>query len=172
VKKILVACVATVLAVALMGCQGKPATVPSPAKTVEASPSARTESQPKSRLTSDEIVAAFKTAGLPIGKVEVYDAETDTNKLLGRPGQYVAKFNFADTRLEQPEGDLAGGSVESFSTEKDLNNRAQYIKSIGESMPLLVEYEYTNGFMLLRLRGGLTPKQAEEYNTIFQKLGK
>jgi hypothetical protein len=127
---------------------------------------------PKGLLTSDQIVAAFKAAGLPIGTVQVYDATNDPNTLLGRPGQYTAKFNFADTRLEQLGNDVTGGSIESFANDKDLANRVKYVKAITESTPIFAEYEYTNGLMFLRLDKGLTPDQAAEYDKVFQTLGK
>jgi len=126
----------------------------------------------KGSLTAEEIVAAFKDAGLPIGTVEIYDAANDPNEMLGRPGQYTAKFNFADTRLEQSGEDVRGGSIESFDNEKDLQNWADYIKSIGEDMPIFAEYQYTSGLMLLRLDKGLAPDQAAEYDAVFQTLGK
>lgn len=53
--------------------------------------------------TAEEISAALKAKGLLIGTVVVYTAETDTNKLLGRPNQYTSKVNFADTSLDQPD---------------------------------------------------------------------
>ncbi len=121
--------------------------------------------------TSTEVLAILKAAGAPIGTVTVFTAENDPNKLLGRPGQYVAKFNFVDTRLEQPKGEIVGGTIESFSNGDDLQRRLEYVKGISQSSPMFVEYEYTNGLMLLRLSGDLTPEQAEEYDSVFQSVG-
>lgn len=161
------------LVLAVTGCQQKASMKPVTSKTIKADPSTGAKSEaPKGPMTSDEIVAAFKAAGLPIGTVQVYDAKNDPNTLLGRPGQYTAKFNFADTRLEQPEDDVTGGSIESFANDNDLTNRVKYVKSITESTPLFAEYEYTNGLMFLRLDKGLTPDQAAEYDKVFQTLGK
>lgn len=163
--------------VVLAGCSSEPALAPEESKTIPAETEVEAEAAPELEadtgpLTSDEIVAAFKDAGLPIGKVEVYDAANDPNELLGRPGQYTAKFNFADTRLEQFGEDVTGGSIESFDNERELQNRADYIKSIGEEMPIFAEYQHTNGRMLLRLDKGLTPEQAAEYDAVFQTLGR
>lgn len=157
------------------GCQQKVSMQPEESKTIETEAPTETEpkeEQPKGPMTSEEIVTAFKDAGLPIGTVQVYDANNDPNDLLGRPSQYTAKFNFADTRLEQPTDDVVGGSIESFENETDLQNRAEYLKSITESTPMFAEYQYTNGLMLLRLDKALTPDQAAEYNKVFQTLGK
>jgi hypothetical protein len=136
-----------------------------------ASQSVSVPKQPGS-VTASDVVTAFTSAGLPVGKVEVYDASTDSNQLLGRPGQYVAKFNFADTRLEQPEGDMVGGSVETFKSAEDLKTRQAYIAKLAKQLSLAVEYEYTDGLMLLRLDKALTPDQAAAYDKAFQAVGK
>jgi len=155
------------------GCQQQASMKPEASKTIKADASVGANpEEPKGPLTSDEIVAAFKAAGLPIGTVQVYDAKNDPNTLLGRPGQYTAKFNFADTRLEQPKDDVTGGSIESFANDKDLQNRVKYVKAITESTPMFAEYQYINGLMFLRIDKGLTPDQAAEYDKVFQALGK
>lgn len=174
--RVLLVCMLGATLIATAGCSQKATMAPEETKTIPASPAPppepAPEPEPRGPLTSEEIVAAFKEAGLPVGTVEVYDASTDPNELLGRPGQYTAKFNFADTGLEQYGEDLRGGSLESFGSEKDLQNRVDYIKSIMDSMPGLVEYQYVNGLMLLRLDKGLTPDQAAAYDMVFQGLGK
>ena len=165
--------VSLVLMFAVVGCQQAASMKPEASKTINADASTQVKpEQPKGPLTSDEIVAAFKAAGLPVGTVQVYDAKNDPNTLLGRPGQYTAKFSFADTRLEQPEDDVTGGSIESFANDKDLQNRVKYVKAITESTPMFAEYEYTNGLMFLRIDKGLTPDQAAAYDKVFQTLGK
>jgi len=171
--RVLVIVSLSLLVLAVTGCQQKASMKPEVGKTIKADTSIGAKSEaPKGPMTSDEIVTAFKAAGLPIGTVQVYDATSDPNTLLGRPGQYTAKFNFADTRLEQPQDDVTGGSIESFANDKDLTNRVEYVKSITESTPMFAEYEYTNGLMFLRLDKGLTPDQAAEYDKVFQTLGK
>ena len=40
--------------------------------------------------TPDEVIAALRSAGLPIGAVRSYTETNDPNKLMGRPGQYGA----------------------------------------------------------------------------------
>jgi len=174
-RMLLVMSVVLAVAVPLAGCKQEVSMQPEESKTIEADAPSEAEPEaelPRGPLTSDEIIAAFKDAGLPIGTVQVYDANNDPNTLLGRPGQYTAKFNFADTRLEQPEDDVLGGSIESFENETDLQNRVDYVKGITESTPMFAEYQYTNGLMFLRLDKALTPDQAAEYDKVFQALGK
>ena len=50
-------------------------------------------------LTEDAIVDALSASDLPITNLEVFDAETDPNSLLGRPGQYTVKVSWEDGRL-------------------------------------------------------------------------
>ncbi len=114
------------------------------------------------------IIATLKAANLPIAETVIYTAETDPNKLLGRPNQYVAKANWHDSRLPTPEDpnqpDVSdGGGIEIFMDNEGAKRRADYIQELGKSMPFLVEYDYVRGPILLRVSGKLTPAQAEEY---------
>src|SRR5665647_137930 len=67
----------------------------------------------KKILTAAEVLDGLKSAGLPIGNAVEYTAETDTNKLLGRPGQYTGKANFEDTRIDEDTQSL-NDSIEVF----------------------------------------------------------
>ncbi len=121
--------------------------------------------------TAEEISTALKAKGLPVGKVIVYTAETDTNKLLGRPNQYTSKVNFADTSLEQLDpNNPNGGSVEFFTSASDARTRKDYIDNIGKQSPMFVEYSYINGTALLRLSKDLTKDQAAQYEKAFKEL--
>jgi len=51
--------------------------------------------------TAREFIAGFKRAGLPVGKVHCYTEDNDPNNLLGRPGGYIEKCSWADTRYPQ-----------------------------------------------------------------------
>jgi hypothetical protein len=119
-------------------------------------------SQPKTALA---VLKSLKRAGLPIDGYENYTAETDDNHLLGRPGQYVSKANFHDKRLEKwPDFDSnGGGTIETFASSEDAQNRYDYVHAITTSSSLFAEYEYLNGLVLLRLSHDLTPKQAQAY---------
>jgi len=124
----------------------------------------------KKAVTPEVVLATFEKAGIPIADKEVYTAETDTNKLLGRPGQYIAKANWADSRLEQPNDDMAGGSVEIFRNERDLKARKDYVDNIGRAMPAMAQYQYRKGLVLIRLDKALTPAQAAEYEKALKGL--
>lgn len=138
----------------------------------------------KSKLSAapkvEDVIAAFKDAGLPLGEVIVQTAETDPNERLGRPGEYVGSAQFEDTRIEQPEPmseleydepDLpVGGVIEMFENNKDLQARKQYLEQVYEAMPLVKQYIYASKLGLLRLEFSLTPDQAKEYETVFMSL--
>lgn len=128
----------------------------------------------------DDIIAAFKDAGIPIGETIIQTAETDPNERLGRPGEYTGSAQFEDTRVVQPEPmselefnepDLpVGGVIEVFDNNKDLQARKKYLEQVYESMPSVKQYIYASEFGLLRLEFSLTPDQAKEYETVFMSL--
>jgi hypothetical protein len=123
--------------------------------------------------TAEESVAALKERGLPVSNVKVYDSSTDPNDLLGRPNGYKSKVNFQDARLGGDPDDFDtenGGSVEFFGSESSATARRKYIEEIGKSLPVLTEYDYQNGPVLLRLSKKLTPEQAKEYEKAFGEL--
>lgn len=120
------------------------------------------------------VVERLQAAGLPIGEVIVYTAETDPNDLLGRPNGYLSKAAFTDTRITDTagvaEGDVAlGGGVEVFADEADAQQRMDYIQSVLDEMGMLgTEYDFVAGPVLLRLSQELTPEQAEEYEQVLR----
>ena len=112
------------------------------------------------------VIRQLLRAGLPLGDVEVYTAETDPNGLIGQPGGYVSKLNFQDTRLEvtgYPFNTENGGSVEVFPTAVLATASKDYIQALATKDPLYAEYDYVNGPILLRLSKRLTPEQVAEY---------
>jgi hypothetical protein len=123
-------------------------------------------------LSAQQVLDQLKAQGVPIGASVVYTAETDVNHQLGRPNGYVAKANFNDTRLK-PADDFstdAGGSVEIFSNSDGATARKKYIDDIGKALPMLSEYSYINGGILLRVSSTLTPAQAAEYEAALKKV--
>ena len=120
----------------------------------------------RAAATPESVIAHLKAAGLPISKPVIYTAETDTNKLLGRPNQYTAKANWHDDRA--PDGD-DGTTVEIFATDADRKTRQDYVAAIAKT-PIFAEYAYSRGLVLLRVSGKLTPDQAAEYERALQTL--
>lgn len=143
------------------------------ATTVIASSKASAPAPVAKPMTAEEITNGLKKAGLHVDGAIVYTDATDTNKLLGRPNQYISKVNFADTQIDQAQtdpDDPIGGTVETFNNASDLQARKEYVESIEKKIPATMEYIYVNGNYLLRVSKQLTPAQAKEYETAFMAL--
>jgi len=103
----------------------------------------------------------------------VWTAETDPNKLLGRPGSYTSAATVIDTRVDCDEpaepGIDCGARVEVFATAGAAKKRSDYIQGILEGGGVLgTEYHTLAGGTLLRVTGELTPKQAAVYAAKFK----
>ncbi|HEX2054119.1 MAG TPA: hypothetical protein VHJ78_10395 [Actinomycetota bacterium] len=118
------------------------------------------------------MIEHLKASRLPIGRVDVYNAETDPLKRLGRPGEYIGKAIFQDSRmpLEMQQGSNvisfqnSGGIVETYRSAEELQARKRELDVARQQIPgALPEYNYINGVVLLRLGHVLTPQQAAEY---------
>lgn len=136
---------------------------------------AATQAQEVLALTALEV---FQEAGIPIVEAVAYDAATDPNRLLGRPGEYVEKLSWRDERLlpSYPEDwgwpDISvdtGGSIERFANQRDLDRRLAYLAAFDGTI-FGREYRYTHKLMILRLPFDLTPEQAGEYEAVFLSL--
>lgn len=128
--------------------------------------SSKDESNPaeKEKATALSVLTYLQKNTPDIGNYVEYDEDTDTNGLLGRPGQYTSKINFAITTLEQTdENDPIGGSIEVFETAKDATARSEYIQKIGESMPILAEYNFVCDYVLLRIDFDVKPSAEAVY---------
>lgn len=124
------------------------------------------------QIDAGAVVEHLKASGLPIGRVNVYNAETDPVSRLGRPGQYIGKAIFQDTRLPlvlQQGQDVisfqnSGGIVEIFGNPGELEDRKKALELARQQFPAAFpEYQYSNGVVLLRLGHVLTPEQATAY---------
>lgn len=135
------------------------------AKSVQPSPTSTPE-----LLTSEAVLNAFKAANLPVDNVVVYSEETDTNKLLGRPNQYVGKINFGDTRVKPKGGEKSPNSIEVFAKDEDLQSRKQYTENISKSASIFAQYIYSHKNVLLRLTHDLLPKDAAQYENVLKAL--
>ncbi len=126
----------------------------------------------ESPLSAIDYAHAFVAEGLPVDNIIEYDEETDVNDLLGRPGQYISKVNFADMRCEQFDvEDPVGGTVEVFATSTDMQSRKNYLEALQGEVSILVNayfYVSADGLGLLRVSFDLTPSEAQEYADIFE----
>ena len=114
---------------------------------------------------AEAVVLALAAEGLPIDDYIVYDAASDPNELLGRPGGYTSKVNFSDSRLEVgSDFDIDyGGSVEVFPNESDAADRYAYVDAITSGGGLFGEYHWLQHTVFLRISKSVTPDEAGEY---------
>ena len=120
---------------------------------------------------SAEVVAALAEHVPTITLTTAFTEDNDPNKQLGRPGGYIGKAAFADSRVptaDRNEDKAAtdnGGGVEIFTTAGDAQARSEYIAAAlkGGGGMLGTEYLYVSGPALLRVSGNLTPTMAREY---------
>jgi endonuclease YncB( thermonuclease family) len=120
-------------------------------------------------LTAEQVTRQLNEQVPTSTLTTVYTADTDPNKLLGRPAGYLSKTAFADGRLDSgllggaPDAMNRGGSVEVFADEDAATVRRDYLQEIGKRAPIFSEYDYQSGPVLLRVSHLLTPQQAAGY---------
>jgi hypothetical protein len=154
---------------ALAACSGQGGDESAGAPEVIQQQAATTTTAAAQQLTAKELVAKLKQAGLPIAKVDCFTEETDPNDLLGRPGGYASKCDWADKREEQYSADdLIGGSFEVFDTPEDAAARAEYLGAFEGAGALSTGYTWVvpdGGVTVLRVDQELTPTQAKRYQS-------
>lgn len=117
-------------------------------------------------VTAEDVYYAIEAAGFPVHSPTVVTEETDSNELLGRPGQYTSKVVFYD---------IAGNAgrnndkctIEVFDSSKDAKTRFDYVKSLSESISMLSEYDYLNDIVILRIDNCVSPADAQKYEEWF-----
>ena len=136
--------------------------------------SSSAEKKPAS-MDAEQVVKALADSVPSAKPATVYTAESDPNKLLGRPGGYLSKADLADDRAKpklEEDAVQQGGSVEIFEDPSEAEDRAKYIADTLKAAKIFgTEYHYVNGGILLRVSGALTPDQAAEYEAALKKLG-
>lgn len=116
---------------------------------------------------SQNLAEQIKATNPNVGEIEVFDESTDPNGNLGRPGEYISKADFEDTRLDQYGEYYTGGTIETFENESDCDNRYEYLKAMQDSSLGafgLGQYMYKYDKAIFRIEYDLTPDQAEEYH--------
>ncbi len=116
-------------------------------------------------VTTQEFIEGFELAGFPINNVQVYTENSDPNGLLGRKGQYYAKFNFN-------HNDIDGCTVEIFRNHNDAKRRQDYVNMVADTSNLafLQKYMVLEKNYLLRLPHNLTPEEVLMYTTTFEQI--
>jgi len=127
-------------------------------------------STPAEILRAEDVLNALKGAKIPIVEEVTYSPETDPNKLLGRPHQYIGKASWTDARAKGSLPDDRTMTVEVFASTEDLENRRRYVEAVTKTMSPLAEYQFVHKNALLRLNHTLTPKEASQYESVLKAL--
>lgn len=122
------------------------------------------------KVDAEQVIDTLIDADIDLLDWTIFDAETDPNHLLGRPGQYISKASFWDSRIGDPEDGPEAGTVEVFRNEKNLLSRMRYVEEIGQRMPMFLQYQFRRGLVLLRLNKRFTPIAAKEYERALERL--
>lgn len=143
---------ASLVAVTLSGCSGK-------------SQQQGQDSVAQSITNAEDVLRTLKAAGLPVDNVRAVSDATDSNHLLGRPGQYTSKVFFYDRRHPQSKegGDEGENTIEVFATAEDAKTRHDYIEGVTKGVPMLLQYQLLQGRMLARFDKVLLPGEIEAY---------
>jgi hypothetical protein len=155
-------------AVAPPAAAAPPTVAPAPA--APAAPAAQPGAKP-APFTPDAFLAAAKAAGIPIVGEVVYTAETDPDKLLGRPVQYTGKASWRDGRIpgSGEPSTATGGTIEIFANDSHRQWREYYIGELAKQ-GVTPEYVYSRGRFLLRVSKSLNAAQAGEYERLLAGL--
>ncbi len=128
-------------------------------------------------LTAEQVAIRLAEAGLPLRTTVVYTAASDPDRLLDAAGGYFSRIAFSDPRVGSnemagaPAGAIErGGAVETFRDAAAAQRRATRLQTVTETNPLVTEYVYVRGGVVLRVSLVLTEDQAKGYETALQRL--
>lgn len=157
---LLLACCASLT---LVSCNSEPAPTGTASEAAPEAPAPETAAQ---------VADALGKQGIALQNVVVLDEKTDSNNLLGRPGQYTSKVFFHDARHPKtPEsGDDFEGTVEMFATPADAKKRHDYIEEVTSGVPMFVQYQILRGNVLVRLPKAFTPSETAAYKAALEKI--
>ena len=130
----------------------------------------KNSSDDNQNLKAFQVIDTLKTSKLPISKIEYFTSETDLEKLLGKPEQYVEKASWIDTRIKTNSDDnFVGGGIEVFKSKELLWKRKSHWLA-KESMFGFQNHYFENKNVLMILDGSLSQKQIAAYEKAFKSL--
>lgn len=136
------------------------------------SPAAAPDSS-SSPEAAQSAAAAIRAAIPEVISLIAITEDNDANNMIGRPNGYVAATVLVDSRITAgcdigKPGIECGARVEQWPDQAAAQRRADYIKAMQSSMPILGrEYQTVRGNLLLRVDGKLKPSAAQAYQAAF-----
>lgn len=104
------------------------------------------------KLTSDDVIQAFKDAGLEVGDVTEMDKKEFGN--IREEGKRI---------LIPSLGDDSGGRLFLFDKEKDLETTKAYYDELGKSGPMFFSHTYKSGLFLFQMNGDMEDVEFAKY---------
>jgi hypothetical protein len=126
--------------------------------------------EPPSAQSAAETI---KVAVPEVSSLIAITEDNDANDMIGRVNGYIAATVLVDSRITEgcevaKPGIACGAGIEQWPDDAAAQKRAEYIKTILSSAPILgTEYQALKGNLLLRVSGNLKPSAAEAYTTAF-----
>lgn len=141
--------------------------VPTAVPTSERSGARPTPEPGSRRVTPEEIATSLATSGIAITGVTVLTADTDSTRMLGRAGSYVAKIVWRDVRAPDAEA-----AVELFPDLATLNARQEQLEDVGRSAPAIAQHLFSSPsrLALVRVPRTLSFDQARAYEAWLARL--
>jgi hypothetical protein len=125
---------------------------------------------PRPAPDAASVAELLKSKIASITAVTVVTEALDTNKLLGRPGQYTSAAWIADSGGTVGGTGIDGGAVvEVFATAADAQARSEYILATLKKLGVAygTEWHHLQGTTLLRVSGQLSPSVNGEFTAAF-----
>lgn len=109
-------------------------------------------------ITADDLIQAFKDAGLEVGDVVEMDKKEFGN--VRKEGKRV---------LVPSLGEDAGGRLMSFNKKKDLEETKSYYDDLGKSGPMFFSHTHQSGLFLLQMNGDMEDEEFEKYVVVMDE---
>ena len=128
--------------------------------------------QPAAQMTAQTAAERIKAA-IPEVSLVMITGDNDANNMIGRSTGYVAATVIVDPRTgeecDQTKPEIVcGAGIEQWPDDRAAQQRADYLKAVLSSMPMLgTEYATLRGNLLLRVSGKLSPSVADQYKAPF-----
>ena len=126
-----------------------------------------------SPATAQQAAETIKAAIPEVTSLITITEDNDANNMIERTTGYVAATVLVDSRITEgcetsKPGIACGAGVEQWPDAAAAQKRADYLKTVLSSMPVLgTEYKTVKGNLLLRVSGKLKPSAAQAYQTTF-----
>ena len=111
-------------------------------------------------LKLNDVIKAFQAANMPLGQLEFFNANSDPDKLLGKPNQYTEKA------IWQTKAGM-GHSVEVFAGDADLQARKKFYETDKKTAG---DFLITHKNVLVRIHKEMVPETVARFEQTLKAL--